>query len=95
MIRRTDFDLQAKKSWQTSMRCSHLLCALYLADRSNSRRKASLKWHGQRLSRRWFFCFGLGGSIRTGTSKPIVRLLQLRTCSEWSTDYHFSRIQAD
>ena len=59
------------------------------------RRKASLKWHGQRLSRRFFFCFGLGGSIRTGTSKPIVRLLQLRTCSEWSTDYHFSRIRTD
>jgi hypothetical protein len=36
MIRRTDFDLQAKKSWKTSMRCSHLLCALYIADRFNS-----------------------------------------------------------
>ena len=36
MIRRTDFDLQAKKSWKTSMRCSHLLCALYVADRFNS-----------------------------------------------------------
>jgi hypothetical protein len=95
MIRRTDLDLQAKKSWKTSMRCSHLLCALYIADRFNSPPQGIAQVAWTAISRRSFFCFGLGGSIRTGTSKPIVRLLQLRTCTEWSTDYHFSRIQAD